>query len=293
MALYIAGFVVAGLIAIGVAAWLTIRFLRQRARRNDEDSRGAAFLNVRGLVREDGEKGTDEALPKYVCQSLASARDLVINPHFAFSNCSDIHGIQSHMFSRAHVGAQGVVMPSRALTRPNVTKQEIVDYHASEGNLPRPFAPFSLALQAGSFTPSVGKRGSTASILTVSRDSFLSMGSHNNRFSIISTISSSSQSGRRKVRQVFDPVLPDELVVSLGERLAVMESFDDGWCIVGRPGMMNKDEVELGAVPAWCFLGPVKGLRAERPMRIASLGVTVQLDAPNPGRDQVMSWSNF
>jgi hypothetical protein len=269
MALYIAGFVVAGLIAIGVAAWLTIRFLRQRARRNDEDSRGAAFLNVRGLVREDGEKGTDEALP------------------------NDIHGIQSHMFSRAHVGAQGVVMPSRALTRPNVTKQEIVDYHANEGNLPRPFAPFSLALQAGSFTPSVGKRGSTASILTVSRDSFLSMGSHNNRFSIISTISSSSQSGRRKVRQVFDPVLPDELVVSLGERLAVMESFDDGWCIVGRPGMMNKDEVELGAVPAWCFLGPVKGLRAERPMRIASLGVTVQLDAPNPGRDQVMSWSNF
>ena len=196
------------------------------------------------------------------------------------------------MFSRAHLGAQGVVMPSRVLTRPNVTKQEIVEYHTNEGNLPRPFTPFSFALQAGT-SPSVGKRGSTASVLTVTRDSFLSIGSHSNRFSIASTISSSSQSNRRKVRQLFDPVLPDEFVVSLGERLMVMQSFDDGWCIVGRSAMVNKDEIELGAVPAWCFLKPVKGLRAERPMRIGSLGVTVQLDAPNPEREQVMSWSNF
>lgn len=183
-------------------------------------------------------------------------------------------------------------MPSRVLTRPNATKQEIIEYHTNEGNFPRPFAPFSFALQAGT-TPPVGKRHSTASVLTVSRDSFLSMGSHGNRLSIASTISSASQSNRRKVRQLFDPVLPDEFVVSLGERLTITQSFDDGWCIVGRPGMMNKDEVELGAVPAWCFLKPVKGLRAERPMRIGSLGVTVQLDAPNPGRDQIISWSNF
>lgn len=183
-------------------------------------------------------------------------------------------------------------MPSRVLTRPNPTKQEIVDYHANEGKLPRPFAPFSFALQAGN-TPTVGKRGSTASVLTVSRHSFLSINSRGSRFSIASSISSSSQSGRRKIHQIFDPVLPDELVVSVGERLTVMQSFDDGWCIVGRPGMLNKDEVELGAVPAWCFLKPVKGLRAERPMRIGSLGVTVQLDAPGAERDQVMSWSNF
>ena len=72
-----------------------------------------------------------------------------------------------------------------------------------------------------------------------------------------------------------------------------MQSFDDGWCTVGRPAMLNKEEVELGSVPAWCFLKPVKGLRTERPMRISSLGVTVQLDAPSTERDQVMSWSNF
>lgn len=183
-------------------------------------------------------------------------------------------------------------MPSRVLTRSNPTKQEIVDYHANEGNLPRPFAPFSFALQAGT-PPPAGKRASAVSFLTVSRHSFLSIHSHSNRFSIASSISSSSQSNRRKVHQIFDPVLPDELVVSVGERLTVMQSFDDGWCIVGRPGMLNKEEVELGAVPAWCFLKPVKGLRAERPMRVGSLGVTVQLDAPGAERDQVMSWSNF
>ena len=37
----------------------------------NEDGRGAAFLNVRGLVREDGEKG--EALPKYGYQCSTSA----------------------------------------------------------------------------------------------------------------------------------------------------------------------------------------------------------------------------
>lgn len=63
--LYIAGFTIAGVIGLGAAAWLTIRFLRQRARRSDEDNRGAAFLNVRGLVKEAGEKGQDESLPKY------------------------------------------------------------------------------------------------------------------------------------------------------------------------------------------------------------------------------------
>lgn len=268
--IYIVGFVIAGVILTGAAAWFAVRFMRKRAQRNGEDSRGAAFLNVRGLVREDGEKNGDDAVP------------------------NDIAGFQGHMFSRAHLGAQDVVMPSRVLTRQNVTKQEIVDHHRNEGNLPRPFAPFSFALQAGNAPPPpVGKRGSTASVLTVSRNSFLSMYSHNNRFSIASSMSTASQPNKRKVHQLFDPVLPDELVVVPGEKLTVMQSFDDGWCIVGRPSMGNKDEVELGAVPAWCFLKPVKGLRAERPMRIGSLGVTVQIDAPASERDQVMSWSNF
>ena len=94
---------------------------------------------------------------------------------------------------------------------------------------------------------------------------------------------------------MFDPVLPDELVVSLGESLTLVQQHDDGWSIVGRDSVFNPGEVELGAVPAWVFLKPVKGLRAERPMRVSSLGVTVNLDAPPAfgPRDNVMSWSNF
>ena len=77
--------------------------------------------------------------------------------------------------------------------------------------------------------------------------------------------------------------------------MTVVQNFDDGWCIVGRDSMLKPGDVELGAVPAWCFLKPVPGLRAERPMRVSSLGVTVNLDGPptlDP-RDNVMSWSNF
>ena len=70
-ALYIVGFVIAGIAITGVVAFLTIRFLRKRAMQKNEDGRGAAFLNVRGLVREDGEKG--EALPKYGYQCSTSA----------------------------------------------------------------------------------------------------------------------------------------------------------------------------------------------------------------------------
>ena len=73
----------------------------------------------------------------------------------------------------------------------------------------------------------------------------------------------------------------------------VVNSFEDGWCIVGRDSVFKTGEVELGAVPAWCFMKPVQGLRAERPMRTTSLGVTITLDAPTGPRDNIMSWSNF
>jgi len=99
----------------------------------------------------------------------------------------------------------------------------------------------------------------------------------------------------RKVKQLFSPVLPDELVLSLGERVTVVQSFDDGWCVVGRDSLLKSSEVEMGAVPAWCFVKPVKGLKATRPMRTTSLGVTVQIDQGPAfsSRDEVISWSNF
>jgi hypothetical protein len=51
--------------------------------------------------------------------------------------------------------------------------------------------------------------------------------------------------------------------------------------------------VELGMPPLGVFLKPVKGLRAERPIRSSSLGVTVQMDELDPERNDMISWSNF
>jgi len=127
------------------------------------------------------------------------------------------------------------------------------------------------------------------------------------RFSSMSGVSSISTSSgtTRKVRQKFEPVLPDELLPLLGERLTVVQSFDDGWCVVGRENstfvhsaksLFKSQEpggnIEIGVVPAWCFLKPVKGLRAERPIRSSSLGVTVNMEGPT-SRNDMISWSNF
>jgi hypothetical protein len=50
--LVIVGFIVAGVIAFLVCAWLLIRFFRKRARAQREDERGGAFLTVRGIAKE-------------------------------------------------------------------------------------------------------------------------------------------------------------------------------------------------------------------------------------------------
>ncbi|KAG8997718.1 hypothetical protein FRB94_014058 [Tulasnella sp. JGI-2019a] len=114
----------------------------------------------------------------------------------------------------------------------------------------------------------------------------------------------------------FSPLLPDELVLKPGveEKVTVVQSFDDGWCIVART---NLGELEVGAVPEWVF-GLAEGedemFNTMRPMRSTSLGVTVDLrvveaagEKPKTGsghfswalasmtdqRASMISWSNF
>jgi hypothetical protein len=103
-----------------------------------------------------------------------------------------------------------------------------------------------------------------------------------------------SQPRGQIVHQIFTPVLPDELrLTRLGERLAIVKTFDDGWCIARRakhcpPYHLNTDSahtttltgsgVEVGAVPAWCFVQPVDGLRSERPIRRSSLYFAAPVD---------------
>ncbi|KAI1797264.1 hypothetical protein LXA43DRAFT_404633 [Ganoderma leucocontextum] len=272
----IAGIIVAAVIAAGLAMWLAIRWFRQRAAAKRNVRRGSAFVNFRGF---------DNASTSSEKSSFPSA-----------STGLQVKGT----FSRDQLNSN-VVMPERVILRPGATREDILEHYASQGNLPRPFAPFP-ARPSADFTnetglPSPSRPASGASWIPPS----LSLGGSRDsrRMSAMSTASSvfSAASGatQKKVRQLFDPVLPDEFVVSLGETLTVVQSFDDGWCIVGRDSMFKPGDVELGTVPAWCFVKPVKGLRAERPMRVSSLGVTVDLGAaPSMGpRDNVMSWSNF
>jgi len=224
---------------------------------------GAAFLSVKGIVPDDpgNEKG---------------AQPLTI-------------GFSRHMIDST------VILPQKALVNPGVPRSA----------LPKPFAR-----APGSFTPSAGARLSDLNPFgprePQSRNSFTSTHSYG-QFSFMSGTSTvSTTSGtNRKVRQTFVPVLPDELLPSLGERLTVVQSFDDGWCVVGREGsalvhtaksLFKSQEpgenIEIGVVPAWCFLKPVKGLRAERPIRSTSLGVTVNMEGPS-SRHELISWSNF
>jgi hypothetical protein len=182
-----------------------------------------------------------------------------------------------------------------------------MEFHRQSGTFPQPFSakPFAFALSAGSpANPSSPTQGS-----------FLSFGSSSNpgsRLSVYSVMSAYSTvdttGSARKVRQLFDPVLPDELLLShVGEEVTLVQSFDDGWCLVGRDNSIfatpakslfkkgdADGDVELGVVPAWCFLKPVQSLRMERPVRSSSLGITVQMAGPGfLSRDAVLSWSNF
>ena len=120
------------------------------------------------------------------------------------------------------------------------------------------------------------------------------------------------------VVQTFQPLLPDEMGLRMGEQLGVLRHFDDQWCIVtretprsnpgggGAPGL-NSGVLEIGACPGWVFESrePAEGFI--RPMRSSSLGVTVSMRIPTTSpvpepaaqlkpwatREEVISWSNF
>lgn len=291
---------------------------------------GAAFLSVRGLVK-DGEPYLEKGI--YSCVMIP----LSFNKHLNLLIRRDRQNNPSPgSFSRNNINSQ-IILPSKALTKtsPNLEQAErdqIIAYHRQSGAFPK---PFSFALQTSS-SPTPQPNSGTEH-LSVVRNSY-APSSRTSRFSVFSAASSFNESltstttggaGRsiRKVRQAFNPVLPDELLVTVGEQLMILQSFDDGWCVVGREsgllmpqpkslfgfgrssrtstptlfghatgagvGTTSGGNVELGMVPAWCLLKPVKGLRAERPVRSSSLGVTVQMDAPSGERNDLISWSNF
>ncbi|KAJ7475775.1 hypothetical protein FB451DRAFT_256326 [Mycena latifolia] len=274
---YIAGIALCGAIVLGLCFWLGVRRYRSRAQAKREKIRIAAFTPVRGVYKEETE---EKPLPE------------------------NLQAIAGTTFSREQL-TRSVILPEKVLTRPTrgATNDDILDFHRQSGTFPKPFTFALTAPASDDGSPrSSWVRHSSASSLS-------------NRFSVISSSSSVDSTpttgSPRKVRQLFSPVLPDELLLTgLGERLTVVQAFDDGWVVVGRStggfastakslfksssGTPAESDVELGVVPAWCFLKPVKGLRAERPVRSTSLGITVQMDGPSfSSRDEILSWSNF
>jgi hypothetical protein len=120
-----------------------------------------------------------------------------------------------------HNMSESPVMPEVSVLSPSASKTEILEHYEAEGKLPRPFAPF-MGTPPSPLSPEQkkGSRASTASWMSFNRNSFLSAASPTSaRSSVASFASSASGQDKRTVRQTFNPVLPDELVVSVGERL--------------------------------------------------------------------------
>lgn len=267
---YIVGFTLAGLLAAISITWVTLRFFRRKLQAKRAEERGAAFLNVRGVVREMNEP---------VSQSLSQSTTIT--------------------FPQKPRPAQ-IANPPR---HDHVSSSEVPA--ACAAPLPRPRVLSTL-------NPAHTRHSCASSV--ASGHSHLSPRPPGLRPHSRASSRSSASHQARSVRQFFQPVLPDELPLSrVGEQLHVLQSFDDGWCLVAQnntnrsrsslsifnPSRLSArvessgDNVQLGFVPAWVFIKPTKGLRVERPIRSSSAGaLQAGSDAPE-SRDAVISWSNF
>ncbi|KAL4064556.1 hypothetical protein J3A83DRAFT_4101274 [Scleroderma citrinum] len=257
--LYIAGFVLVGVLVGGLSLWLLARCYKNRMNKKRNEERGAAFLHVRGVVKEgDGSNQANQpSLP--------------------------------NSFSRENVTAS-VVLPDRVLTRQLPSSGLFAQSNSVPewGSCPQPpISPLNIA----HFRFSRASVFSTQSQLPPPHGPY----SRSSSFSASSTGTGPSHS--RPVRQLFEPILPDELPLKrLGDYLAILESFDDGWCLVSSNSNLNTDpnQAEVGLVPAWVFVKPMKGLTVERPMRSSSVdALQLGLGAAAPSRDTMISWSNF
>ncbi|KAL5526280.1 hypothetical protein ACEPAF_8003 [Sanghuangporus sanghuang] len=273
---------------LGLALWISIKIMRKRSQARREGKRDTLFLTVKGVLKESSYK------PMHNEFSRANLTESVVMPDKGSSHGGRMGKLPrpfapfSFALSASHLSSSS--SSTAAAQDKRVSTQS---FSASAACLPPP-SPHSRASLQPSLRDSIRESFFGGNDHTRS-GSALSGGS---RLSVFSTGSSGAGSmtgvQQRQVRQVFTPILPDELTLTLGESVSILRSFDDGWCIVARtkPYSTNGD-AELGAVPAWCFVKPMKGLRSERPVRSSSLGVTVQVDNDVQPRNDIISWSNF
>ncbi|KIJ12848.1 hypothetical protein PAXINDRAFT_101058 [Paxillus involutus ATCC 200175] len=286
--IYVAGFTIAGLVVVAVSLWVLIRYQRRRMSKKRCEERGAAFLHVRGVVRP----------------MMAE-----VNP--SSTSIPDV-------FSRDGL-TPSIIMPERTLARMPISPGSSGKVPiASQPGASPPSFPSSCPPPCSN-TPSGSPRLRAMSILNPAhsqhRRSFSGFSGHSQpRFppglhSRESSASSTSSSQARPVRQLFEPVLADELSITRsGEYLTLLHSFDDGWCLVARDtsrpfffrssrlsGQMksNSEHIEVGLVPAWVFARPMKGVIVSRPVRSTSVNVLQAAQDSPPSRNALISWSNF
>ncbi|CCM03107.1 uncharacterized protein FIBRA_05227 [Fibroporia radiculosa] len=184
-----------------------------------------------------------------------------------------------------------IVLPERSAPGKDEAPVQIVEHLVSPGpspprsppRSPPPRSPprDSLQLPRDSRRPRTRRHRSSGSVFVATSSSL--------RTSTYIASPTFDDTHRHKVQQAFTPALPDELAISVGERLAVVRGFGDGWCIVGREKRTAVGDIELGAVPMWVFTPPETGRVPQRPMRSLSVGVSVTLDAPG---GPSFSWTN-
>jgi len=90
----------------------------------------------------------------------------------------------------------------------------------------------------------------------------------------------------------FQGLLPDELDVRVGDKLSLLQIFDDGWCVCvaeNRPGSTsNNQDMMMGCVPLRVFERAPKGQKDTphmREVRTTSLAVTVE------NKPRLVSWN--
>ncbi|KAI0031198.1 hypothetical protein K488DRAFT_71591 [Vararia minispora EC-137] len=333
--IYIAGIAVVCAIILGVIIWLGIHAYNKH--RKGPGAKATSRTNVY-LPRNGTIDDKDPFASQSSKSSAFSRKDLsgIIMPE-PLKTKEDIlsyhrqNGTLTHAFKLSVSSSQGSTStpntPARTHATPSPLNSSLSPPAASYNPRTRSVAPGLGSRPGSSLNPDNTRGGSRSSfnpafvlaapgerpISTISwtppspvGSSFSFTHSRDTSGSSITSFFPAGGAAERTVRQVFAPVLPDELVIAVGERLTVVQNMDDGWCVAGRAnanpaavpngafGQRGGDEgVEMGVVPAWVFVKPVKGLRAERPMRTTSLGVTVEVPAPLGAREKVMSWSNF
>jgi len=277
----LAGIAFAGVLVIGCGIWLAIYFLRRRGRtRRERETRVEDRKRIarKSMLSQTEEKADVPASPAPRLREVSKAKAVnralvtasVVMPEKTLTPRVG-HSRQTSDFT-VDTTQTLPLPPPIMLQPPSPTIQETP--HLTRTQRPPQSVqevPRSLSSRPGS---------SSRPVSFVSRSSPLRNSVNSGTSSHSASASMFEEGQMRRVHQVFLRTLPDELIVTRGEHLAIVQAFDDGWCVVGRESRGRRGDVEFGAVPAWVFVRPEEGVRPTRPVRSASLNARVSLESP-------------